>query len=100
MPGKSANAAAAARIMWLPMLVRLLALACATASVVGVIAFFLFDSIHPYRWYLLIGGSLGSGLFGWIGDRISPTREMVAQAREELMREGAIGVVREEQKDA
>ena len=90
MDRRNAEAAkATAGIMWLPMLVRILALACAVASVVGVIAFFAFDSLHPYRWYLLIGGVLGSALFGWIGDRISPTRETVAALKQDLNRDGS-----------
>jgi len=80
-------AAATARIMWLPMLVRLLALACAVASVLGIVAFFTLDSLHPYRWHLLVGGVIGSALFGWIGDRISPTRGMVTEIRKDLARD-------------
>lgn len=84
MSQRASAAAMTARIMWLPVLVRLLGLACAIASVLGVIAFFAFDSLYPFRWYLLVGGSLGAGLFGWWGDRISPTREMVAGIRNDL----------------
>lgn len=87
-------------IIWLPMLVRVLALACAIASVVGVIAFFAFESLYPYRWYLMVGGALGSGILGWIGDRISPTREMVAEIRDELNRDGILSADREEQNNA
>lgn len=87
-------------IIWLPMLVRLLALACAIASVVGVIAFFAFESLYPYRWYLMVGGALGSGILGWISDRISPTREMVAEIRDELNRDGILSADREEQNNA
>ncbi len=93
-------AATTARILWPSFLVRLLALACAIASVVGVIAFFAFESLYPYRWYLMVGGALGSGIFGWIGDRISPTREMVAEIRDELNRDGILSADREEQNNA
>lgn len=89
-----------ARILWLPMLVRLTAFACATASVVGVVAFFAFESIYPYRWYLLVGGALGSGVLGWIGDRITPTREMIAEAKEQLIRDGMIDADRKDQNNA
>ena len=85
-----------ARIMWLPALLRLLALACAIASVLGVVAFFAFETLYPYRWYLLIGGSIGSALFGWLGDKVSPTRETVAAVRSELLREDALRADRKE----
>ncbi|WP_343314084.1 hypothetical protein AAIB41_02765 [Brucella sp. BE17] len=94
------SAQATLHIIWLPMLVRLLALVFAIASVVGVIAFFAFESLYPYRWHLMVGGALGSGIFGWIGDRISPTREIIAKVRDELNRDGTLSADREEQNNA
>ncbi len=67
-----------ASIIWPGALMRILSLIAAAASVVGVLTFFFFESLVPYRWWLIGLGSAGSFLFGLIGDRITPTREDVA----------------------
>ncbi len=70
-----AAAGAALGVLWPGMLMRLLSLIASIASVVGVLTFFFFDGLVPYRWWLIVGGGLGAFVFGLIGDRFTPTRE-------------------------
>ena len=46
----------------------------ATCNTLGFLAFFFFDSLHPYRWPLLLGGwailALGGGYSKWLARRL------------------------------
>jgi uncharacterized BrkB/YihY/UPF0761 family membrane protein len=52
------NAVTALWPMWVALAGKILTLVGATAQTIGVITFFALESLVPYRWPLIIGGTL------------------------------------------
>ena len=38
------------------LIVKILAFIATTVSTIGALSFFFFESLHPYRWHMLLGG--------------------------------------------